>query len=144
MPRITPPHLNAYAAFAVALLAAACSGGGSGSSGSPAAASPQSMPNRAPVVAKPLADLAVRGKRQIAFDFTQGGATFVDPDGDPLFYYYDNGIVESPGLAYQLIDAYGKPRRLDLSDEDKDALEAFLHTLTDEAFLADPKFADPF
>jgi len=34
--------------------------------------------------------------------------------------------------------------RLSLSESDKDALEAFLHTLTDTAFLADPKFSDPF
>ena len=37
-----------------------------------------------------------------------------------------------------------RPVRLNLSDAEIDALIAFLHTLTDEAFLTDPKFADPF
>ena len=30
------------------------------------------------------------------------------------------------------------------SDREKKALIAFLHTLTDETFLADEKFSDPF
>jgi cytochrome c peroxidase len=34
--------------------------------------------------------------------------------------------------------------RLNLSEADKDALEAFLNTLTDESFLSDPRFSDPF
>lgn len=38
----------------------------------------------------------------------------------------------------------GEVVRLDLSEEDKLALEAFLRTLTDDAFLSNPKFADPF
>ena len=37
-----------------------------------------------------------------------------------------------------------RPVRLNLTDTEIDALVAFLHTLTDEAFLTDPKFADPF
>ena len=35
-------------------------------------------------------------------------------------------------------------KRLNLSESDKLALEAFLRTLTDETFLTDPRFADPF
>ena len=38
----------------------------------------------------------------------------------------------------------GPPRRLNLSAADKQALVAFLGTLTDTAFAADPKFASPF
>ena len=37
-----------------------------------------------------------------------------------------------------------RPVRLNLTVTEIDALVAFLHTLTDEAFLTDPKFADPF
>jgi len=37
-----------------------------------------------------------------------------------------------------------RPVRLNLTDAEIDALVAFLHTLTDDAFLTDPKFADPF
>ena len=35
-------------------------------------------------------------------------------------------------------------RRLDFSDSEKAALVAFLKTLSDEKFVTDPKFADPF
>ena len=37
-----------------------------------------------------------------------------------------------------------RPVRLNLTDAEIDALVAFLHSLTDDAFLTDPKFADPF
>jgi hypothetical protein len=36
------------------------------------------------------------------------------------------------------------PRRFNFSEEDKLALEAFLHVLTDTSVLQDPKFSDPF
>jgi len=36
------------------------------------------------------------------------------------------------------------PVNLNLSEDDKAALEAFLNTLTDQHFLQDPKFSDPF
>ncbi|MFO1426555.1 MAG: cytochrome c peroxidase, partial [Steroidobacteraceae bacterium] len=59
--------------------------------------------------------------------------------------HYDHGIKDSPDLDATLRDpGTGKPQRLNLSEADKDALEALLLTLTDEAFLTDPKFADPF
>ncbi|WP_165819375.1 hypothetical protein [Flagellimonas aquimarina] len=38
----------------------------------------------------------------------------------------------------------GNPRRLNLTDADKQALEDFLCTLRDETFIADEKFSDPF
>ena len=37
-----------------------------------------------------------------------------------------------------------RPVRLDLTDAEIDALVAFLHTLTDDAFLTDPRLSDPF
>src|SRR5688572_20962643 len=58
--------------------------------------------------------------------------------------HYDHGVKESPDLDTLLRDNSGHAVRLNLSEQDKDALEAFLHTLTDDAMLADPKFADPF
>lgn len=60
--------------------------------------------------------------------------------------HYDHGVQDSPRLDDVLrIDGNnGPPRRLNLSEEDKDALEALLDTLTDEAFLTDPRFSDPF
>ena len=40
--------------------------------------------------------------------------------------------------------ADGSPTRLNLSNNQKASLISFLHTLTDRAFLTDPRFADPF
>ncbi|MDA0783571.1 MAG: hypothetical protein O2814_03380 [Bacteroidetes bacterium] len=36
------------------------------------------------------------------------------------------------------------PVRLNLTQEEKDALVAFLRTLTDVSFITDKKFSDPF
>jgi cytochrome c peroxidase len=57
--------------------------------------------------------------------------------------HYDHGIKDSPNLD-ALLRRNGAPLRLNLIDADKDALEAFLRTLTDEEMIADPRFADPF
>jgi cytochrome c peroxidase len=58
--------------------------------------------------------------------------------------HYDHGIVSSPYTDSRLELSDGTPIQMNLSDADKDALEAFLNTLTDSALLADPKFMDPF
>jgi cytochrome c peroxidase len=57
--------------------------------------------------------------------------------------HYDSGIKPNPNLS-PLLGLPSAPRRLNLSEEDKAALEAFFNTLTDTTFLADPKFSDPF
>lgn len=59
--------------------------------------------------------------------------------------HYDHGVKPSANLD----DFLGgrntnMARHLNISDADKDALEAFLRTLTDDAALTDPKFSDPF
>jgi cytochrome c peroxidase len=38
----------------------------------------------------------------------------------------------------------GRSRRPNLSKGEKNALVAFLKTLTDQKFITDPKFSDPF
>jgi cytochrome c peroxidase len=62
--------------------------------------------------------------------------------------HYDSGVKASPQLNFLLRDHNGAgsdfPRRLNMTEEQKDALEAFLNTFTDHALLNDPKFADPF
>ncbi|MBK8568252.1 MAG: hypothetical protein IPN76_34340 [Saprospiraceae bacterium] len=57
--------------------------------------------------------------------------------------HYDHGIQLSPRLSWHLRD-YNGPIRLNLNDLEKKALVAFLKTLTDEQFLKDPKYSDPF
>lgn len=62
--------------------------------------------------------------------------------------HYDSGVKASAQLDFLLRDHHGAgsdfPRRLNLTEEQKLALEAFLNTFTDDALLNDPKFSDPF
>lgn len=58
--------------------------------------------------------------------------------------HYDSGVQDSPHLDGILRTPTGEPRRLNLSESDKQALEVFLNLLTDEEMLSDPKFSDPF
>ena len=58
--------------------------------------------------------------------------------------HYDNGVRNSPTLDPGLRGLNGQPRRLNLTSSDKAALVAFLRALTDDAFVADPRFSDPF
>jgi cytochrome c peroxidase len=58
--------------------------------------------------------------------------------------HYNNGIQAGPALDNRLRTPNGQPLRLNLSQEQKDALAAFLQTLTDNDLLTDPKFGDPF
>ncbi|MCB9713940.1 MAG: cytochrome-c peroxidase [Myxococcales bacterium] len=58
--------------------------------------------------------------------------------------HYDSGVEDHPNLDPRLRAPDGSPQRLNLSEADKDALEAFLRTLTDDALIEDPRFSDPF
>ena len=58
--------------------------------------------------------------------------------------HYNSGVQQHPNLDRSMRSRNGEPRRLNLSEDQIDALVAFLETLTDEAFLGDPKFSDPF
>lgn len=66
--------------------------------------------------------------------------------------FYNNGIQDSPNLDNRLRvngggrggNNNGNVRRLNLNGQEMDALVAFLNTLTDNSFLTDDKFADPF
>ncbi len=57
--------------------------------------------------------------------------------------HYDNGVQAGPDTDPRLMPG-GQPQRLNLSNAEKGALVAFLETLTDEALMEDPRFADPF
>lgn len=60
--------------------------------------------------------------------------------------HYNSGIQPHPNLSPQLRDygPDGPPRQLDLSPTERQALIAFLETLTDESFLSDERWSDPF
>lgn len=65
---------------------------------------------------------------------------------DEVVDFYSDGIQAHPDLDFRLRDTSKNngPLQLDLSDNEKDALVAFLETLTDDAFLSDPRFSNPF
>lgn len=58
--------------------------------------------------------------------------------------FYDSEVQPNAFLSSHLRAADGTPRRMGLTAEDKAAMVAFLHTLTDSAFLTAPKFSNPF
>jgi cytochrome c peroxidase len=64
--------------------------------------------------------------------------------------HYNEGIVFSSTLSPLILEADNEvadPTQalgLQLTDVEIDAIIAFLHTLTDEAFLSNPKFSNPF
>jgi cytochrome c peroxidase len=60
--------------------------------------------------------------------------------------FYDSGVQAGPATDPRLLRAGpgSPPAQLGLSAAERAALVAFLRTLTDESFLADPRFADPF
>lgn len=64
---------------------------------------------------------------------------------DEVIEHYNSGILPNPNLDNHLFDmATNSPARMDLSVQDKAALKAFLHTLTDEEIIRDEKFSNPF
>jgi len=52
--------------------------------------------------------------------------------------HYSRNVKAHPNVAGRV------RRRLDFTASEKAALVAFLKTLTDQKFIADPKFSDPF
>lgn len=58
--------------------------------------------------------------------------------------HYDLGIKNSNALDKNLRNADGTPKRMNFNALEKEALIAFLHTLTDESLLSDPRYSNPF
>lgn len=58
--------------------------------------------------------------------------------------FYNSGVQDNPNLDPILRDPFGRPRRLNLTQQEKDALVAFMNTLTDTGIASDVRFSDPF
>ena len=58
--------------------------------------------------------------------------------------HYSQGIQAHPNLDHRLRSPNGAPVRFNFSSADKAALVAFLETLTDQEFITDHRFSDPF
>lgn len=58
--------------------------------------------------------------------------------------HYNSGVQPHPNLSPELRGPNGAPRRLNLTAAQKEALVAFLNTLTDTGIASDVKYASPF
>ena len=58
--------------------------------------------------------------------------------------HYSEGMANHPNLDHKLKDAEGNPLRMNISKNEKEALIAFLNTLTDHEMITDPKLSNPF
>lgn len=63
--------------------------------------------------------------------------------------HYNENVQISATLDQQIVEATNNaekvlPPKLGLTNKEKEAIIAFLHTLTDETFITDEKFSDPF
>ena len=63
---------------------------------------------------------------------------------EEVIEHYDNGVQNSDGLDNRLRVQGGAVRRLNLNDQERQALVDFLRTLTDTVFISEEKFANPF
>jgi cytochrome c peroxidase len=65
---------------------------------------------------------------------------------EQVIAFYDSGVQNNPGLDGRLRGpgGNGQPLRLNLSAAERASLVAFLGTLTDNTFLADVRFSNPF
>ena len=63
---------------------------------------------------------------------------------DEVIEHYNTMIQPHENLAPELQDGAGDPVRLGFTGEQVAALVAFLETLTDDEFLSDERFAEPF
>jgi cytochrome c peroxidase len=63
---------------------------------------------------------------------------------EEVIEHYSTGIQSHPNLGRELRGRNGRPVRFNFSRADKQALVAFLITLTDHQLLEDERFSDPF
>lgn len=82
-----------------------------------------------------LRNIAVRGP------FMHDGrfATLLD-----VVNFYDHGVQNNPNLDPILRGQNGQPRRLNLTENEKQALVAFLGALTDTGINTDARYSNPF
>ena len=62
---------------------------------------------------------------------------------EEVIEFYNSGVQAHPNLDNRLIQN-GNPRLLNLTEAEKTAMVVFLNTLTDNEFISDEKFSNPF
>ena len=63
---------------------------------------------------------------------------------DAVLEHYSTGIEGHGNLDRRLKDEFGAPKRFNISKAEKEAIIAFLHTMTDYNMIKDPMLSDPF
>lgn len=63
---------------------------------------------------------------------------------EEVIEHYSSGIQNHPSLISPLVNTSGEVGQFDFTQEEKQALVAFLETLTDNAMLEDEKYSNPF
>lgn len=63
---------------------------------------------------------------------------------DEVVEHYSEGMADNPNLDSRLAGTDGHARSMTITEHEKQAIIAFLHTLDDESVLKDPKFSNPF
>jgi cytochrome c peroxidase len=63
---------------------------------------------------------------------------------DDVLNHYSHGIADHPNLDSRLKGADNMPIRMNISDQEKTALIAFLNTLTDFSLISNPDLSNPF
>lgn len=58
--------------------------------------------------------------------------------------HYNTGVVDHPNLDFRLKDLTGAPKRPNISDNEIQAIIAFLGTMTDYEMISDERFSNPF
>jgi len=58
--------------------------------------------------------------------------------------HYSDGVQPSPNLGPPFFPSTDGVAQIEMTQAEKDAMVAFLRTLTDDALVTDPKFSDPF
>jgi len=58
--------------------------------------------------------------------------------------HYSEGVKYHPNLSATMVQPWDEPVLLEFTQEQKDALIAFMKTLTDNVVISDEKYSDPF
>jgi cytochrome c peroxidase len=65
-------------------------------------------------------------------------------DLESVMEHYSTGLQDNPNLDTRLRNGTGSPLHLNIPQNEKKAIIAFLNTLTDHSMITDPKFSNPF
>ncbi len=63
---------------------------------------------------------------------------------EEVLEHYSHEVVSHPNLDQRLKGQDGKPNVLNITEEEKKDMIAFLNTLTDQTMSTDPRYSDPF